>query len=243
MKILGIYKITSPNKKIYIGQSTDIEKRLNTYKGLHCKTQVKLYNSFNKYGFDTHIFEIIEECAENKLLERETHWKLFYKVLEIPSLCCKLDGRGGKMSEEIKQKISKANKGRPKPKGFGDKLKNHIRREQINKCIGKNNTKSKPKGFGDKISKVLTGKSKSEEHKINIGIFHKNRIRTNKENINRGLSLRINILQYDLNGNFIKEWNGLIEVQMCLGINKANVWNNLNKLSKSAGGFIWKYKN
>jgi hypothetical protein len=104
---IGIYKIISPTNKIYIGQSIDIEKRWDkNYKTLRCKSQIKLYNSLKKYGWENHIKEIIEECNEEQLLERETYWKLFYKVLEIPSLCCRTDGRFGSMSQETKQKIS-----------------------------------------------------------------------------------------------------------------------------------------
>lgn len=58
----GIYKITSQSKKIYIGQSVDIEKRFKRYKNLHCKKQIRLYNSFLKYGVDKHKFEILCEC-------------------------------------------------------------------------------------------------------------------------------------------------------------------------------------
>ena len=61
--MIGIYKITSPNNNIYIGQSINIEKRFVQYKKLRsCCNQIKLYNSFVKYGVDNHIFEIIEEC-------------------------------------------------------------------------------------------------------------------------------------------------------------------------------------
>ena len=109
--MVGVYKITSPSGKIYIGQSIDIYNRWNkNYKTLRCKTQPKLYNSLKKYGFQNHIFEIIEECEESKLLERETYWKIFYKVLEIPSLCCRIDGKGGRNSEETKKKQSSSAK-------------------------------------------------------------------------------------------------------------------------------------
>lgn len=57
----GIYKITSPTEKIYIGQSKDVEYRLNRYKELRCSAQVLLYNSFLKHGVENHIFEIIEQ--------------------------------------------------------------------------------------------------------------------------------------------------------------------------------------
>lgn len=120
--MIGVYKITSPSGKIYIGQSIDIYNRWNkNYKMLRCKSQPKIYNSLKKYGAENHIFEVIEECEESKLLERETYWKIFYKVLEIPSLCCRIDGKGGRNSEETKKKqslsaklsgVGKWNKGR-----------------------------------------------------------------------------------------------------------------------------------
>jgi len=113
----GIYKITSPTGKIYIGQSIDIEKRFKYYKKLYCKQQTKLYFSLKKYGCENHIFEIIEECKECNLLERETYWKKYYKVLEISSLCCRIDGKGGKNSKVTNELISKNNKGISRNKG------------------------------------------------------------------------------------------------------------------------------
>ena len=56
-----IYKITNPKGKVYVGQTTNYRKRLNHYRILHCKRQQKLYNSLHKYGFNNHVFEIIEE--------------------------------------------------------------------------------------------------------------------------------------------------------------------------------------
>lgn len=45
--IIGIYKITSPSGKIYIGQSINIEKRWEKYQKYieNIKNQIKLYNS------------------------------------------------------------------------------------------------------------------------------------------------------------------------------------------------------
>jgi hypothetical protein len=55
-KIIGIYKITSPSNKIYIGQSNNILYRWKyCYKKLNCKSQRHLYNSLMKYGFDNHV--------------------------------------------------------------------------------------------------------------------------------------------------------------------------------------------
>ena len=54
-----VYMITSPNNKCYVGSSIDIEERWRCYYQLHCKNQIKLLNSFVKYGVDSHIFEIV----------------------------------------------------------------------------------------------------------------------------------------------------------------------------------------
>lgn len=57
MKKCGIYKITSPTNRIYIGQSINIQKRIWSYISNHgAKTQYKLHNSLKKYGWETKNF-------------------------------------------------------------------------------------------------------------------------------------------------------------------------------------------
>ncbi len=71
MKISGIYKIISPNNRIYVGLSTSIYDRWNSYNYLcNSKSQKLLNKSFSKYGVNNHKFEIIEECS-NDLLEEK----------------------------------------------------------------------------------------------------------------------------------------------------------------------------
>ena len=55
--IIGIYKITSPSNKIYIGQAVNILKRWKDYKSIKNRNQPKLDNSLNKYGFENHILK------------------------------------------------------------------------------------------------------------------------------------------------------------------------------------------
>ena len=43
--IIGIYKITNPKDKVYIGQSSNIEKRKYYYFSIKCDKQPKIYNS------------------------------------------------------------------------------------------------------------------------------------------------------------------------------------------------------
>ena len=71
---IGIYKIESPSGKIYVGQSINIEYRFKSYlKMFRCKNQIKLFNSFQKYGPENHIFEIIELCEFNELNNTSKH--------------------------------------------------------------------------------------------------------------------------------------------------------------------------
>ena len=112
--ICGIYKITSPSGKIYIGESENIPNRIYYYKIVSCKKQRRLYNSIKKYGWENHIFEIIEECDFDDLLCRERYWQDFYDVLGINGLNCKLTTCGelkGVMSEETRNIISVKNSG------------------------------------------------------------------------------------------------------------------------------------
>ena len=114
--MIGIYKITNPNGKIYIGQSTNIKERFKKYSKLSNKRQVKLYNSFQKHGIENHQFEIIEECSEDKLNEREIYWGNYYNVLGDDGLNLRLGNGRGSCSENTKNKISNSLKGQRKSK-------------------------------------------------------------------------------------------------------------------------------
>ena len=51
----------------------------------------------------------------------------------------------------------------------------------------------------------------------------------------------IKVKQYDLNDNYIKTWNSLIEASKQLNINPSCISNNCRNRRKTAGGYIWKY--
>lgn len=58
-----IYKIVSPTGKIYIGKTCRIKERKAHYRcASNCLSQQRVViNSLRKYGFDNHLFEIIDE--------------------------------------------------------------------------------------------------------------------------------------------------------------------------------------
>lgn len=101
--MIGIYKITNPKEKIYVGKSKNIEKRFKDYKNIQgCKQQRKLYYSFKKYGIENHKFEIIEECTVEQLNEREIYWINKLDCIK-EGLNLTKGGDGGELSKESQE--------------------------------------------------------------------------------------------------------------------------------------------
>lgn len=74
----GIYKITNlENNKIYIGQSINVTQSIkklidvlntNRHKNQH------LQNSWNKYGKDSFLFEVVQYCEKNEI----DYWRKYF---------------------------------------------------------------------------------------------------------------------------------------------------------------------
>lgn len=74
--MIGIYKITNPAGKVYVGKSKDIEKRFKQHK--FKSTNKFLRQSILYYGIENHVFEVIEECSIDELIEKERFYiKIF----------------------------------------------------------------------------------------------------------------------------------------------------------------------
>lgn len=81
----GIYKLTAPNGKVYIGQSTFLRKRLYQYNN-KCNDG-KIGEAVNKYGFENFTIEILEYIDKDgdyktNLLLREIHYIKLYNTIE-----------------------------------------------------------------------------------------------------------------------------------------------------------------
>lgn len=111
-KICGIYKITSPSRRVYIGQSVDCTQRLWKYKSVKCINQPRIYNSIKKYGWDKHVFEIIHRCEVHELNALEIYYvELFNSTNNKCGLNLKSGGGStGKFTEESRIKMSNAQK-------------------------------------------------------------------------------------------------------------------------------------
>ena len=86
--MVGIYKYTNKeNGKIYIGRSVNITRR--KWEHLYYPSPYSYFDqTITKIGEDKFDFEVIEECSEGELHEREKYWIKFYN-------CCVIDNRDG----------------------------------------------------------------------------------------------------------------------------------------------------
>lgn len=137
-----IYKITSPSGKVYIGQTLDISRRKSRYKRLDCKQQPKIFSSIEKYTWESHKFEILEEADKSLLNDREKFWIEFFDSLN-DGLNCTGGGDSKKISPETIEKIRQSKLGKPSPnrgKSMSDEQKEKISKSMIG---NKNNRFSK----------------------------------------------------------------------------------------------------
>lgn len=144
--MIGIYKITNPENKIYIGYTTDLYKRKSYYKLNKGIGQTKLYNSIIQYGWDKHKIELIEECIEDELRHKEQYWIKYYNSWD--NGLNSNPGGGGVIthSNETRQLISKmgqANKGKRaeshwKGKSRGEEFARNMSLSRIGKPNPKN---------------------------------------------------------------------------------------------------------
>jgi len=182
--ISGIYQIKNLiNLHRYIGQSADIERRL-FHTHLHELKNNKhsnphLQNAFNKYSENNFAFESVFFCHKEDLTFYEQAeinkypFDTLYNISPTAESCLGVnhsietkkkmsEGKTGKKmpprSEEYKQKISEAMKGK--------KRSEESKRKQSEALKGKNHkVKEETKR---KISETKKGKKQSEEHKRNV---------------------------------------------------------------------------
>lgn len=105
--MIGIYKITNPKGKIYIGQSLDIEKRRRQYERIACQSQTKLFNSIKKYGWNEHKFEVLCECDELELNEREIYYGDLFDCIRTGLNLKECGGNRARYSDEARANMCK----------------------------------------------------------------------------------------------------------------------------------------
>ena len=96
-----------------------------------------------------------------------------------------------------------------------------------------------------KISETLKGRTLSEETKTKMSESRTGMKFTDerKDKLKKAARKRMRpVLQYDLDGYFIREWGGFAEIVDELKVSKSPVYSCCKGYTNKAHGYIWKYK-
>lgn len=213
-----IYKITNTfNGNVYIGQTFNFKQRMYQHRwalrnNKHCNRH--LQSAYNKYGFDSLKFEIIEHCENREITNaQETYWFNYYVYLLGIKRVYNLSytGNAHNSSLEIREKIRQKNIGKTIPenvrKKISNTLKGHASWNKGTKGVMKANKSSFKKGQ-------------------NLGVNHP-RARA----INR----------YTLDGKLIKAYSTITEAVKDTGLSLSCIVCACQGKQKTSGNSIWKY--
>lgn len=101
---------------------------------------------------------------------------------------------------------------------------NHIDGNKINNCV-------------NNLEWCTHGENQKHAHRI--GIKQATKYWTGKFGKEHHNSKPI--LQYDLNGNFIKRWDSMSDIERELNIRHGRIWYCCTNRQKTSHGFIWRY--
>ena len=236
----GIYMWISPSEKIYIGQSRNLEHRKSEFESIK-----KIYTSKNsaidlarqKYpDFSKWKYCVLEECKEEVLNERERYYIEKYNsfhngynsndggnfdnsavVLAAKKRVKKilqydLDGNLLKIWDSVKDASKELNI-------EISSLSNAASCTGKKTCCGFQwSWVGEDKTYRQKIKPIKTAKQRIVEAKYK------------------------SVIEYDLNGNFIKEWSSIKEASQTLKISHTHISACCLGKRTTAGKFQWKYK-
>jgi len=226
LKMVHIYGLIDPttNQLRYVGKSVDINRRYRRHineRFIHDSYKDRWIRKLvNKNHFPELL--IIDEVQEDEWEFWERHYISYFKCIGC-LLTNGTDGgdqppstKGRKHTEESKNKMSKAKKGKPIP--------------------WLNNGQSRTKSHKQNLSKSLKGrispnkgKKFTKEWKKNLSVGHN--------------SQKKRVKQLDLNGELLQIWESISLPQKTLKIRHISECCKKNKYYKTAGGFKWEYEN
>ena len=264
-KICGIYKIENLiNKKVYIGQSVDINTRFRSHKSeLKRKNHSNrhIQNSYDKYGLEGFNFSILEICDANELDNLEIKW---IKVTDSTNQDkgYNLESGGSlhkKHSKESRARMSESIRGMNHP-FYGIKFTDE--HKQILRESKTTNIPILQFDLDGKLIKRWEYGAGEAGKKLNIdqpAIFKclkmtrktfKGYIWLYEEYYNKyGLDLKfhmtrksieVKVVQLSKENSFIKLWNSVKEAQEFFNI--SHISEVCRNKKNSTGGFKWMYK-
>lgn len=215
MKKAGVYKLTSPSGKCYIGQSVDLRRRFTEYRRVEFSTQNHLYNAVKKYGWDNFEVEILWGTNKPK---RFTNLNMLLDTLEvawIKKYDCVDSGyniqeggfKGYTIDAETRKKMSIAATGK------------------------KHSFESRRKMSASAKGRIFSEETRQKLSEVRMSKDPKDR---------RKMSKKVN--QLDLQGNFIKVWDSVKDAASGVGLKSSSGISDVCRgKQKTSKGFKWEF--
>lgn len=218
-----IYRYISPSGKSYIGQTTNEKLRRKSWfasKGPYTRPASKIAKARYKYGIENFKYEILhksiyssKEIAVQDLNRLEIYYIGLYDSYKN-GYNCTLGGDG-----VVGVKLTDAQKEKLRLKNLGK-----VMSDESKKKIGEASRywQNTPEGKA-KMSAARKGKTKKKGYK--------------------NLANSTSVLKYTVEGEFIAEFSSIKEASNYTRSLAANIVAVCTGRRKTAGGYVWKYKN
>lgn len=211
-----IYKITSPNGKVYVGKTYNLKNRISDYRcKRHRSKKSIIISSIKLYGWESHKFEVIEVVIDSLMNDREIYWidKLqTYAYSYANGMNLTRGGDGQRHSwKNDKERVDKARLRKGENSPTWGKVLSQDTKNKISKSVSDYNIKNRKvplKQCYEALSKVISRP----------------------------------VICYDLNGNFAGEFNSVKLAAFKLNVDRKTLNDALNKRQKHGGGYIVKDK-
>ena len=173
MKEAGVYKITSPSGKVYIGQSSNIHRRMVEHLCDSKKIVNKLYSSVKKYGFNSHDIEVLflsdVQYERNRM---EQFYINYYDSINTGLNLIDVIGptksfSGKKHSAEEVERIKARMKG-VKPIWAIDKIKKKVYCEILNKTFESSSAAAKALGVSQPLISMMANGKHTNKYKVSF---------------------------------------------------------------------------
>lgn len=236
------------NNKKYIGITKKSPKKRWGCKGYgYKKSQPVFWNAIQKYGWDNFKHEILfnnlsQKEAQEKEIELIAKYKTNCRRYDSPEYGYNMTDGGEGMSgsfptEKTREKIRASHRDRIKNETWEEREKRCQRmRGNANPFYGKKHTDKTKDKIGEKARERLRDKTKHP-------MYNKKQSEESKRKNFNSQKGKSPVIQFDLEGNFIAEYEGIIEAYRKTKISRTSISACCHHKAKTAGGFIWEFKN
>lgn len=240
--MVGIYKITSPTGRIYVGQSVELEERFIAYSNFRCKAQKLLYNSIKKNGWESHIWEIVikgdfDKQTLNFLEEKYVKEFNSFRGWSRKGMNLTTGGDSPILDISVKTRISKGVSKYHKTIGHSKETKNKIAQSLLGKKqsteIIEKRKESNKKCWQEKNLRTPFSKyARNKKKEFNAGIRGQKELRNSQiaSELKSGMQQQLLAIKYNISPSLITQIKN--KHNITTEIKRKGSANGFNKLSE-----------